>query len=95
MHSRDWLEQQLPGLEDAVLWEDLAMVVSIPKDVRPGLTNKVNVRFLYHDNFLEWGRRTCTRDTITGLDLSALPAAMDDALDEFAREVWSRLNPFI
>lgn len=95
MHSRDWMEQQLPGLEDQVLWRDFAFVVSIPADFRPGFTNKVNVRLLDHDNYLEFDRRTLTRDTTIGIDISALPKYLDDEFADFHDRVWECLKPFV
>lgn len=95
MDPMDWLEQQLPGMEDSPLWTDYTIVVSVPNDFRPGLTNKVNIRRLRHVNYLDHTKRYASLDQTTGLDMSTLPAAMDDALADFTEEVFAALAPFI
>lgn len=95
MDPMDWLEQQIPGMEDSPLWTDYCIVVSVPNDFRPGLTNKVNVRRLRHVNYLDHTKRHAVMDQTTGLDMSTLPAAMEDALDEYCQEVWAALSPFV
>lgn len=93
--GRKWLEQQLPGLEDSPLWVDLGIIISIPLDVRPGLTNVVSVRRLDHVNFLDFHRRTCTVDTNTSLALSTLPTALEDQIQDYQEAVFRQAHPFM
>lgn len=95
MEPNQWLEQQLPGLEDSPLWTDYTIVVSVPNDFRPGLTNKVNVRRLRHVNYLDFAARYCAMDQTTGYSLETLPTAIDDELAEFTEEVFAALSPFM
>lgn len=93
--GRKWLEQQLPGFEDQPLWVDLGLVISVPLDYRPGLTNVVTVRRIDHLNFLDFHRRTCTVDQNTSLALATLPAALEDAIQEYQEEVFRQAHPFM
>lgn len=93
--GREWLEQQLPGLEDSPLWKDFALIISVPLDVRAGLTNNVTVRRLDHVNYLDFDRRTCVLDMNTGISMSALPGLLESAIEDYQQEVFGQLHPFI
>lgn len=93
--GREWLEQQLPGLEDEPLWVDRALIISVPLDVRPGLTNVITVRRLDHINYLDFDRRTCTLDRNTGLSLASLPQSLDECIRTYHVEILGDVHPFM